>query len=140
MSFYTGVPERLAYLCRLLRKVQRSGARVGVCGPANLLMRLDAALWTFEPLEFVPHLRVAPGSPPAPRMADTPILLVEHPQDLPHRDVLLNLDSDMPPDFEQFARVLEVVSQDPMQMDAGRQRYRQYQQLGHDVSHHVVAA
>lgn len=139
VSFYTGVPERLAYLCRLLRKAQQSGARIGVCGPAPLLDRLDAALWTFESTEFVPHLRVRPGRPLEPRMAATPILLVEQSAELPHREVLLNLSLDMPEGFEQFARVLEVVSQDPEQMQAGRQRFRRYKDLGHEVLHHVVS-
>lgn len=140
VSFYTGVPERLAYLCRLLRKAQQSGARIGVCGPAGLLDRLDAALWTFESIEFVPHLRLRPGRELAPRLADTPILLAEHSADLPHREVLLNLGLDMPEGFEQFQRVLEVVSQDAEQMQAGRQRFRQYKEAGHEVSHHVVGA
>ena len=140
VSFYTGVPERLAYLCRLLRKAQQSGARIGVCGPASLLMRLDATLWTFEPTDFVPHVRLAPGQQLLGSMAETPIVLVENPADLPHREVLLNLDISIPTGFEQFARVLEVVSQDPQQMQAGRQRFRQYKELGHEVEHHVIAA
>lgn len=140
VSFYTGVPERLAYLCRLLRKAQQSGARIGVCGPASLLDRLDQALWTFESTEFVPHLRMRSGRPLEPRMAATPILLVERSAELPHREVLLNLGLEMPEGFEQFARVLEVVSQDPEQMQAGRQRFRRYKDLGHEVSHHVVGA
>ena len=140
VSFYTGVPERLGYLCRLLRKAQQSGARIGVCGPSNLLKRLDAALWTFEDIEFVPHLRLAPGATLAPELADTPVLLVERVEDLPHREVLLNVGLGMPVGFEQFQRVLEVVSQDPPQMEAGRQRFRQYKELGHEVGHHVVAS
>jgi DNA polymerase-3 subunit chi len=44
----------------------------------------------------------------------------------------------IPANFEQFQRVLEVVSKDPEQVEAGRQRFRQYKQLGHAVSHHVV--
>jgi len=140
VSFYTGVPERLAYVCRLLRKAQQSGARIGVCGAPALLDRLDAALWRFEPTEFVPHLRLQQGQTPEAQMADTPILLVEHSTQLPHRELLLNLSLEMLEGFEQFHRVLEVVSQDPEQVDAGRQRFRQYKAMGHEVNHHVVAA
>lgn len=139
VSFYTGVPERLAYLCRLLRKAQQSGARIGVSGPSGLLDRLDATLWSFDPLEFVPHLRLKPGKALESRLADTPILLVEHSAELPHREVLLNLGPEMPEGFEAFQRVLEVVSNDPEQTQAGRQRFRQYKELGHEVSHHVVS-
>lgn len=139
VSFYTGVPERLAYLCRLLRKAQQSGARIGVSGPPGLLDRLDVALWTFESTEFVPHLRLKAGRAIESRLADTPILLVEDSAELPHREVLLNLGQDMPVGFEAFQRVLEVVSDDPEQTRAGRQRFRQYKELGHEVSHHVVS-
>ncbi len=138
VNFYTGVPERLAYVCRLLRKAQLSGARIGVCGAPALLDRLDTALWAFEPTEFVPHLRLKSGRPLEPRLADTPILLAESGLDLPHRELLLNLGLEMPQGFEQFQRVLEVVSQDPEQVEAGRQRFRRYKELGHELSHHVV--
>jgi len=140
VSFYTGVPERLAYVCRLLRKAQQAGARIGVCGAPALLGRLDAALWSFEPTEFIPHLRLVPDQALAVHLSETPILLVEHSSELPHREVLLNLSQAMPEGFEQFQRVLEVVSHDPEQVEAGRQRFRQYKAMGHEVSHHVVPA
>lgn len=138
VSFYTGVPERLAYVCRLLRKAQQSGARVAVVGPAPLLDRLDKALWEFESTEFVPHLCLRPGRQPA-GLERTPILLTEQAQAQPHREVLLNLGAAMPDGFEQFARVLEVVATDPEQVEAGRRRFKQYKQLGHPVAHHVVS-
>ena len=52
VSFYTGVPERLAYLCRLLRKAQQSGAPIGVSGPSGLLDRLDALQLPHQSLEI----------------------------------------------------------------------------------------
>jgi DNA polymerase-3 subunit chi len=140
VSFYTGVPERLAYVCRLLRKAQQAGASVGVFGASALLDRLDKALWSFEPTEFVPHLRLFPGKALEARLSETPILLAEHSSELPHREVLLNLSLEMPEGFEQFQRVLEVVSLDPEQVEAGRQRFRQYKAMGHEVTHHVVSA
>ena len=138
VSFYTGVPERLTYLCRLLRKAQQSGARIGVVGPANLLDRLDRELWTFGALEFVPHVRLRPGRDLPARLADTPIQLSEAATELPHREVLLNIGADLPEGFDAFQRVLEVVSKDPEQVQAGRQRYKRYEQLGHAMTHHVV--
>ena len=139
VSFYTGVPERLGYVCRLLRKAQLSGARVAVVGPAPLLDRLDRALWEFESTEFVPHLRVRPGTESAV-LGRTPLLLVEQAAAQPHREVLLNLGGDLPEGFEQFQRVLEVVGIDPEQVETGRRRFKQYKQLGYAVNHHVVPA
>ncbi|MCV2355467.1 DNA polymerase III subunit chi [Paucibacter sp. B2R-40] len=140
VSFYTGVPERLAYVCRLLRKAQQSGARIGVCGPAALLRRLDTALWAFEPIEFVPHLDLSAGAADQVVIAATPILLHEHALELVHREVLLNLGAEVADGFEQFQRVLEVVSQDDAQVQAGRRRFRHYEELGLNISHHKVAS
>ena len=76
VAFHTGIANPLDYACRLLRKAYRSGARVAVHADPALLDRLDQALWTFEPLEFVPHIMlprdgvpqlVAPADPPAAR-------------------------------------------------------------------------
>ncbi len=139
VSFYTHVPERLSYLCRLLRKAQQSGAKVAVVGPAPLLDRLDAALWSFEPTEFVPHLRWR-GAAQSGLLAVTPIVLAERAGEQPHREVLLNLGPDLPEDFEQFQRVLEVVSREPEQVQAGRQRFKTYKAMGHEVTHHEVGA
>ncbi|MCV2368708.1 DNA polymerase III subunit chi [Roseateles oligotrophus] len=140
VSFYTGVPDRLAYVCRLLRKAQQSGARVGVCGPPASLRRLDAALWVFEPAEFVPHLNLSAAAADPMVAAATPILLIEHALNLGHREVLLNLGLEMPQGFDQFQRLLEVVSQDAEQVQAGRRRYRLYEELGISVNHHKVSA
>ena len=140
VAFYTGVADRLPYVCRLLRKVQQSGAQIGVCGPTALLDRLDAALWRFEPTEFVPHLRFKAGSLPGGSLGASPVLLTEAPADLPHRALLLNLGQTMPEGFEPFERVLEVVSTDAEQAQLGRQRFKHYKDSGHDMVHHKVSA
>jgi DNA polymerase-3 subunit chi len=140
VTFYTGVDDRLPYVCRLLRKAHQSGAQIGVCGPAPLLDRLDTALWRFEPAEFVPHLRFKAGELPAGSLGESPVLLTELPSDLPHRALLLNLGQAMPDGFEPFERVLEVVSSDLEQAEAGRLRFKQYKALGHEMVHHKVAA
>ena len=139
VAFYTSVPDRLLYVCRLLRKVQQSGAQIGVCGPTALLDRLDSALWRFEPVEFVPHLRFKIGALPSGSLGASPVLLTEDPADLPHRALLLNLGQTMPDGFEPFERVFEVVSADAEQAEIGRRRFRQYKDLGHDMVHHKVS-
>lgn len=140
LDFYTGVSDRLAFVCRLLRKVQQSGARIGVCGPPSSLRRLDAALWDFEPAAFVPHLDLSAGGADPGLIASTPVLLTERVVDLTHREILLNLGAEVPDGFDQFQRVLEVVSLNAEQVQAGRQRFRQYKVLGHEIKWHEVAA
>ncbi len=77
VAFHTGIANPLDYACRLLRKAYWSGARVAVHGEAALLDRLDQALWTFEPLEFVPHIVLPRDGADARRLASSPIVLVK---------------------------------------------------------------
>lgn len=140
LDFYTGVSDRLAFVCRLLRKVQLSGAKIGVCGPQSSLRRLDVALWDFEPVAFVPHLDLSAGVAEPGLIASTPVLLAEHVDALDHREILLNLGAEVPNGFEQFQRVLEVVSLNAEQVQTGRQRFRHYKSLGHEIKWHEVTA
>ena len=55
VAFHFNAPDRMAYVCRLLRKAVASGARVVVTGMPEALRQLDTALWTFSPVDFVPH-------------------------------------------------------------------------------------
>ena len=55
VAFHFNAPDKLAYACRLLRKASGAGARVAVTAEAELLQRLDTALWTFSALDFVAH-------------------------------------------------------------------------------------
>lgn len=141
VEFHSGVTDKLAAACRLLHKAQAAGATVVVCGERAVLDRLDAVLWTFEPQSFVPHARLKAGAVPAPRLACTPTWLVDDAAAVPSREVLLNLGPAMVEGWQDFARVIEIVSADPADADAGRQRWRHYgQQPDVDRVHHARAA
>lgn len=139
VSFHFNVPDRMAYACRLLRKAARRGAKVAVAGPGEVLGVLDRQLWVFEPLDFVPHVRVRAGQAPAPRLRETPVWLAEAVQDVPHREVLLNLGDELVDGFESFARVIELVSRDGDDRFAGRARWKHYSDRGYDIVRHDVA-
>ena len=106
VNFYTGVPDRQIYACRLLRKTQAAGLTVGVWGPMRLLERLDQTLWTFEPGEFLPHLLLRPDTP-AQLRERTPILLCDQLDALAGCQVLLNFEPGVPPGLEQFFEQFE---------------------------------
>ncbi len=139
VSFHFNVPDQLGYACRLLRKATRKGAHVVVTAPSATLAALDRALWSFDPLEFVPHVRVMPGAALAPRLRDTPVWLVEQTSDAARRDVLLNLGLEPPAGFESFARVIEIVCTDEQALSSGRQRWKHYAGRGYDIQRHEVA-
>ncbi len=139
VSFYTGVSDRLHFATRLLRKAYGSGAQVLVLGPASLLARLDAALWTQDPTDFIPHVLAREGVDAALLRA-TPLVLAERQDAAPHCRTVLNLGADFMADVASLDRVLEVLSSEPEQVQAGRRRYKAYREMGLDIKHHEVNA
>jgi DNA polymerase III subunit chi len=132
IQFHFNVPDRLLYVCRLLRKALRSGARgVAVSGGTATLTTLDRTLWTFDPQEFIPHLLLKRGDAVAPRLARTPIWLVEDVGQGMHHPVLVHLGEEPAPGFESFTRLIEVVSTDPDEREAARRRWKHYAGRGY---------
>jgi len=129
VEFHTGIDDRQAFACRLLRKASAAGARVVVRADPEQAAALDSALWTFDALSFVPHARAGRSAPAA-----TPIWIVEHLADAPHHEVLLNLGHDVADGFESFARLIEVVT--TQDAEAGRNRWRHYKSRGYSIRHH----
>ncbi len=139
VSFHFNVPDRTAYACRLLRKALRKGAQIVVSGAPPVLADLDRALWSFDPIEFVPHVIARPGEELAPRLRTTPVWLVSDLAQAGHHDVLLNLHDEAPAGFESFARVIEIVTSDPDDRAAARQRWKHYASRGYAIEKHEVA-
>lgn len=135
VSFYSDAAEPLQYACRLIRRALASGKPVGVCVAPAQAARLDELLWSFEATEFIPHRRWDGTSPSTPGE----VLLVADAAQLPHRGLLLNLADDLPNDALQFERVLEVIGREPERVQAGRARYRVYQQSGAKLDHFSAA-
>ncbi|HET7794065.1 MAG TPA: DNA polymerase III subunit chi [Rhizobacter sp.] len=139
VSFHFNVPDRMSYACRLLRKAVRRGARVVVAAPNQILGALDRQLWVFEPLDFVPHVHAKPGQPLAPRLQATPVWLTERVTEAPHHEVLLNMGDELVEGFETFERVIELVSADGPDRQAGRARWKHYSDRGYVIARHDVA-
>ncbi|MCE4557533.1 DNA polymerase III subunit chi [Roseateles cellulosilyticus] len=135
VSFYSDAADPLHFACRLVRRALASGKPVGVCVSAGDAERLDALLWSFDAAEFIPH-RCWDGADAA---VAGEVLLVEDASLLPHRGLLLNLAQDLPGDALAFERVLEVVGREPAIVQAGRARYRSYQQAGARLDHFSAA-
>ena len=72
-------------------------------------------------------------------LANSPIVLSQNPQTLA-RSILLNLGSDVPVDFEQFARIIEIVSEDADDKRQARNRWKRYASSACELSNHVLQA
>jgi DNA polymerase III subunit chi len=137
IAFHFNMPDKLAYACRLLRKATGSGAKVVVTGAAPTLAHLNTLLWTFAPLEFIAH---CDERAPQNLRENSPVLLLSDVSASPHQQVLLNLGADIAAGFESFGRVIELVSLDGDDRLQARQRWKRYQDLGHNITKFDVAA
>lgn len=140
VEFHFNAPDTLGYVCRLLRKAVRQGAGVAVTAPDQTLTRLDSLLWTFDPIGFVPHLRLRRGESVAPRLAVTPVWLVESAEQAAHQPVLVNLGPQPPTGFESFPRLIEIVGAEAGDRASGRARWKHYASCGHLISRREVTA
>ncbi len=129
ISFHVNLADPVSYACRLLRKAAASGARVVVVGEPQDLRALDQALWTFSAQDFLPHC-VAGAAPPAV-LARSPIVLAPDPQGAPHRQVLVNLGTEVPQGYADFDRLIELVGRDEAPLQQARERWKRYAAQGH---------
>lgn len=126
VDFHFNVPSRVAYVCRLLRKVVYSGHRVLVWLPSDELDTIDSALWSFSQEDFIAHARLD-----AAHLArHAGVLLSADPAMVPPQwpPILLNLRAEVPPAFQRFERVLEVVTTADDDRAQARHRWRTYVQ------------
>ena len=137
IAFHFNVPDKLAYSCRLLRKAYLSGARVAVTAEPEVLIDLDALLWSFSAAEFVPHC-TATASPDT--LAATPVVLAVSPAYWPEREILVNLGQRVPEGFEGFERFIELVSTHPEDVQTGRDRWKHYAARGYTLIRHDLAS
>jgi DNA polymerase-3 subunit chi len=146
IAFHVNVPDTLPYACRLLRKAYRVGARVVVTGPPARLQQLDKLLWTFDALEFLPHVMVAPQAQADPvdergekQREATPIWLMERlTPEVPATAVLLNVGDEPVDGLAPFERLIEIVAAAEPQREAGRRRWKHYLAAGHAPRKHEV--
>ena len=143
IDFHSNVSDKLEYACRLTRKIWssvpagESVRHIVMVGEKADLKKLDELLWTFSATDFLPHCLIEDEA-----AMDTPILLTDNflspaLSQLPHADVLIHLGMRMPSDvpslLARFPRVVEVVTINEAERLAGRERYKAYRDLGHEL-------
>ena len=136
IAFHFNAPDKLAYGCRLLRKIYLSGAKATVTAEPAVLAELDTLLWAFSAPDFVPHCTAAAA--PA-TLALTPVVLATSPAGHSQQGILVNLGHELPVGFEGFERLIEVVSLAPEDAQAGRSRWKHYAASGYTLKRHDLA-
>jgi len=124
----------LVYACRVARKAYKNGFRVYVrVENEQDMQHLDTLLWTFSELDFIPHASTATECGQEPVI----IGMIEH--KCGSNTVLINISTKMASNYSRYSRVIELISNDPDIKSAGRNRYRQYQQMNEKLNNHLVS-
>ncbi len=143
IDFHSNVADKLEYACRLTRKIWSATPagqpvrNIVMVGEKADLKKLDELLWTFSATDFLPHSFIDDEN-----AAETPIVLTDDfaspaLHGVPHADVMIHLGMRMPKDVAalvaRFPRIVEVVTVDDVERLAGRERYKAYRDLGHEL-------
>ncbi len=132
IDFHIKVPDVGHYACRILKIAYSKGARVTVFhDDQSRLKQFDELLWSFSPLDFIPHVMADD-----PLAAQTPILLTSQLHKLPLHSVLVNLSDQIPDGFSSFERLIEFVPTQGEALALARERYRTYRDRGYPIKTH----
>lgn len=128
------VPQsRLMFACRLAEKAWRLDNTVHIlAGDEQAARDLDELLWTFRDGSFVPHERIGAGD------AESPVTIGTPHHNCAGKDLLINLADDMPRAIDAFPRIAELVTSDEETRVAGRRRFAEYREQGHELATHKV--
>ena len=134
VDFHFNAPDKLPYVCRLLRKASGQGRRVGVLADQETSHLLNQSLWNLNGSDFVTHCLMADS----PTMVENSSVILgsiwEDLTALQQLDVFLNLNDSPPPNLEGIERLIEVVGPEESDKSSARQRWKHYSQLGFQIN------
>lgn len=138
---------RWQFACRLSEKAQRSGMNtVLLLDDQAQASALDELLWTFKPESFIPHQCWEPSLPLPAGQSPAQAYLIHRQTAQPEQlinplastSLLINLSSQVPPYSSRFARLSELVIQEPSALATSRERFSYYKAQGHPITTHKL--
>jgi DNA polymerase-3 subunit chi len=131
-----GRDGRFNYACRIAQKIYLQGLRVYIqTADHENSKELDALLWTFSQGSFVPH---ALSDKATRNWEDFPVQVGDGLAKNENADVLISLTDDVPENYTSFCRIAELVTDDPGEKAAARERYKFYRDQGIEPVTHKI--
>ena len=101
---------------------------------------MDDMLWTFRDGSFVPHSQQQGDSSAESSDGGQREVIIGQEEDLPgDSHLLINLAEKTVENTLAVARIAEIVSADPEHKNAGRLRFKVYQDRRYDLHHHDIS-
>jgi DNA polymerase-3 subunit chi len=127
--------QRWAFVCRLTEKAYLKDLKIVIVSDTLAdAQALDELLWTFNDRSFIPHKVCLDEQAVDPATAVH--LTVE--KALPTADLLVNLAQRLPPQFQRYARIAEVIDADEERRRLGRERFKAYRDLKLPLETHQI--
>ena len=134
VDFHFNAPDKLPYVCRLLRKASGQGRRVGVLADQDTSHLLNQLLWNLNASDFVTHCLISD----APSLVDhSSVIFAAKWEDLialQQLGVFLNLNDLPPSNLDGIERLIEVVGPEERDKTSARLRWKYYSQLGFQIN------
>ncbi|MGR9051809.1 MAG: DNA polymerase III subunit chi [Gammaproteobacteria bacterium] len=126
---------RLHFACKLAEKAYRTGSFCYILTENERQGKiLDDLLWTFRPGSFVPHEWY---SGVCPAHSDRILIGILSPPEA-WQKIVINLSSEVPENYNNCERVLEILNNDESIKLRGREHYKRYRDAGFNLSTHTV--
>jgi DNA polymerase-3 subunit chi len=127
--------QRWAFACRLTEKAYLKNLKIVIVSDTLAdAQALDELLWTFNERSFIPHKVCLDEQSVDPATAVH--LTVE--RALPEADLLVNLSQRLPPQFQRYGRIAEVIDADEERRRQGRERFKAYRDLKLPLETHQI--
>lgn len=125
--------KRWLFTCQLLEKAFKNNLRCFVwTTDDHSSEQFDELLWNFKETSFVPHELIDAS---AKNIA--PILIGKTLPQTETVDALINLTDNLPLSFD-YARIFEIINNDPGDQQKARKRFKEYKKLGFELNSHRV--
>ena len=129
VEFFFNVDSKPAKVAGLAESATKKGRRLMIYAPdETAASSLERYLWTYPPIGFLPNCRADDKL-----AGQTPVIIDWQGTKLIHDDVLINLQSQHPPFFSRFRRLIEIVGVDEQDKAEARLRYRFYRDRGYEI-------
>jgi DNA polymerase-3 subunit chi len=127
--------QRWTFACRLTEKAYLKDLKIVIVSDTLAdAQALDELLWTFNERSFIPHKVCLDEQSVDPATAVH--LTVE--TALPAADLLVNLSQRLPPQFQRYGRIAEVIDADEERRRQGRERFKAYRDLKLPLETHQI--
>ncbi len=118
--------QRWTFACRLTEKAYLKDLKIVIVSDTLTdAQALDELLWTFNERSFIPHKVCLDEQSVDPA---TPVHLSLETA-MPSADLLVNLAHRLPAQFQQYARIAEIIDADEERRRLGRERFKAYREL-----------